>query len=354
MTESLRRRALARAWLLGGVVAAMLVGACGDDGPDVAVSTVGPSAAPATSGHAVAPPTAASGPVATTVRGSAPTERPASTTTEPRPVVPPGVLAAVITQNRTDVVENRFQVQLVNGTRDRYDITSVQLVWAGFTPDPVVRDPPTVIVGGQRLDIRTPFPGATCVGDGTRATMPSLDDAYVAIELVDGSRMELPVVDELFIGRRLYEEDCQRQAIAEMVAIEWVGLREEQFEGRPVTAAELRVSRLAGEGEFRILEVGNTIPYTVDAFEAGPGTPVVTLAADADVAEAPVRFLERRCDPHALQEVKQPTNFAAQVELPDGSVHAYIVYPPREYWLTMRRTADAACAELGLIVPLVD
>lgn len=347
-----RRLALACATLL------LAISACGDDGPHTAVpertgavtssepapsvSTTGTTAAPGTqSPPAPAVPTTAA--------------RATTTTTEPRPPVPDDQLVAVITQNRTDVVENRFQVQLVNGTDRRYEIASVQLAWDGFaSADPVIREPATIIVAGQRLDIRTPFPGARCRGDGTRATMPPVADGHVTLELVGGSVLEIPVVDELFIGRRLYEEDCERQLIESLVAVEWVDLREEQYGGRPTTAAELRLTRRAGAGEFTVLEVGNTIPYVVEPVDHRPGEPVVTLAADDDTAEAPVHFLERRCDPHALMEVKQPTNFAAQIRFPDGSVHTYIAYPERDSWLTMRATADAACEQLGLIVPLID
>lgn len=280
---------------------------------------------------------------------------PTTSTTEPRPPVPDDAFVAVITQNRTDVVENRYQVQLVNGTDQRYDVTSVQLVWDGFAPaDPVMREPATVVVAGQRLDIRTPFPGARCAGDGTRATMPPVAEGHVAVELAGGARLDLPVIDELFIGRRLYEEDCERQMIESLLAVEWVDLREEEYGGRPTTAAELRLTRRAGAGQFTVLEVGNTIPYVVEPRDHIAGEPVVTLSADADTAAAPVHFLERRCDPHALMEVKQPTNFATQIEFPDGSVHTYIAYPDRDYWLTMRTTADAACEQLGLIVPLID
>ena len=251
------------------------------------------------------------------------------------------------TQNREDPAKNQFQVQVHNGTDDRFDLAGVQFVWDGYTTPMTDRD--SIIVGGQMIDFPVPFPGATCVGDGTRATMPSLDDARVVMLLDSGETVEMPIVDKWHLARKLYEDDCERQMIDSQVAIEWVDLHEEDFEGRPVTAGQLQLTRRDGTGEFTVLSVSHTIPFFFSAVETEVGEPVITLAADADSASAPVRFLESRCDPHALAEIKQPTKFIAQVQLGDGSVHAYIIYPERDYWIPMRLTADKACVALGKV-----
>jgi hypothetical protein len=207
----------------------------------------------------------------------------------------------------------------------------------------------SVFVGGQVIDYPVPFPGATCVGDGTRATMPSIDDAKVVLLLDSGETVDVPVVDKWHLARKLYENDCEKQMIDAQVTIEWVDLHEGEFEGRPVTVGELRLTRKAGEGEYTILEVSNTVPFAFDAINSDPGEPVVTLAADADQVSVPVQFIESRCDPHALAEIKQPTKFVAQVLLGDGSEHPYIIYPERSYWTPMRLTADKACFQLGKV-----
>ena len=43
------------------------------------------------------------------------------------------MLVAVPTQNREDPAKNQFQVQIHNGTDDRFDLDGVQFVWDGFT-----------------------------------------------------------------------------------------------------------------------------------------------------------------------------------------------------------------------------
>ena len=319
------------------------IAACADDPPvpqsatDTAVTTAVSTTTSTT--PATAPPTSA----ATTP----PPSEPAPTTTEPKIEIPLGVLVAVPTQNREDPAKNQFQVQIHNGTRDRYDLDGVQFEWAGFATPMTERD--SVFVGGPVVDYPVPFPGATCVGDGTRATMPTLDDAKVVLLLDSGETVDVPVVDKWHLARKLYEEDCEKQMIDAQVAIEWVDLHEGEFEGRPVTVGELRLSRRAGEGEYTILSVSNTVPFVFDAIDSDPSEPVVTLAAGAAEASVPIQFIESRCDPHALAEIKQPTKFIAQVQLGDGSVHPYIIYPERAYWTPMRLTADKACFQLGKV-----
>lgn len=324
----------------------LLAAACADDSP--APRSAELSAESPTVATVASPPTTVATVTATTEATTpATTGAPVPTTTEPKIDIPLGVLVAVPTQNREDPAKNQFQIQIHNGTRDRYDLDGVQFEWDGFTTPMTPRD--SVFVGGQVIDYPVPFPGASCVGDGTRATMPSLDDAKVVLQLDSGDTVDVPVVDKWHLARKLYEDDCEKQMIDKQVTIEWVDLHEGEFEGRPVTVGKLRLTRRAGEGEYTILEVGNTVPFVFDAIDTEVGEPVVTLAADADTAEVPIQFVESRCDPHALAEIKQPTKFVAQVVLGDGTEHPYIIYPERSYWIPMRLTADKACVQLGKV-----
>jgi hypothetical protein len=347
-----------RRTLLAATLASLPLAACADDPPTSGLGTppntsptptTDPVAVPASPATTITPPSTAPSSTAPAVGSTVvATTEPVPTTTEPELEIPEGVLVAVPTQNREDPAKNQFQVQVHNGTGDRFDLAGVQFVWDGYTTPMTDRD--SIIVGGQMIDFPVPFPGATCVGDGTRATMPSLDDARVVMLLDSGQTVEMPIVDKWHLARKLYEEDCERQMIEAEVGIEWVDLHEEDFEGRPVTAGALQLTRRAGDGEVTVLSVSHTIPFFFSAVDTAVGEPVVTLAAGEDTASAPVRFLESRCDPHALAEIKQPTKFVAQVQLGDGSQHAYIIYPERDYWTPMRLTADKACMALGKVV----
>lgn len=310
------------------------------DGPAIAATT-SPAAPPAAA-------TASSTTTVATTTSATDTSAAATTTTEAPVPIPVGQLVAVPQQNREDPAKQQFQVQVVNGTQDRFTVTSVQFVWQGFTSPVTTRD--SIVVRGQVIDFPVPFPGATCTGDGTLDTMPTLDDAVVLLGIDDGSVREVPVVDRWHLARRLYLEDCQRQFIDRMVTIEWVGLHEEPYEGRPVTVGELRLTRGASTDEISIASVSGTIPYGFEAIDSDPGEIVITLGAADRQASVPVRFVESRCDPHALAEVKQPHKFVAQVDLGDGVLVPYIVVPPVDMFVPMRLTADEACVITGQVV----
>jgi len=298
--------------------------------------------------------------VAACVDDGPPTSRPtatlaagttsATTTSEPKVTIPDGVLVAVPIQNRPDPAKDQFQIKIVNGTSERFTVAAVQMVWAGLTTEVVERANPAIVVGGQRIDLPVPLAPATCTGDGTRATMPSLDTARVVVTEPSGATRDIPVVDPDHVARRLYEEDCRRQFVESHVAIEWVDLHEGEFEGRPVTVGELRLMRREAIGEVAVTAISDTIPFLVDPLGTEPGEVVATLPDGAATVSVPVRFLESRCDPHALAEITQPTKFVAQVMLGGADPVAYVVYPDRDLWTPMRLTADRACVQLGKVV----
>lgn len=324
---------------------ALLATACGADPSDA------PVAAPTTVAEASSTSTAGSTSRTSTTSSSSSTTSTIEfvpETTEPKLPIPEGQLVAVPQQNREDPAKGQFQVQVVNGTRERFDVTSVQFVWAGYTTPVTPRD--TTVVGGQTIDFPVAFPGATCVGDGLIGSMPTLDDAVVLLGLGDGSVREVPVVDRWHLARRLYLEDCQRQHLAASVTIEWADLHREEWEGRPVTAGVLRLTRGTSSDTITIDTISGTVPYSFEPVDSGDGEPVAVLPAGTSMIEVPIRFTESRCDPHALAEVKQPHKFVAQVDLGDGVLQPFVVVPDQADWIPMRRTADEACVVTGQVV----
>ena len=104
------------------------------------------------------------------------------------------------------------------------------------------------------IDFPVPFPGADL-----RRRRHAGDDADprrragCVLLLDSGETVEVPVVDKWHLARKLYEDDCEKQMIDAQVAIEWVDLHEDEFEGRPVTVGEFRLTRRDGDGEFTML-----------------------------------------------------------------------------------------------------
>ena len=196
-----------RVWVLA--LSALLV-SCADDSSDVTTTTT-----------------------TTTVTTTTTTAAAVTTTTEPEIEIPEGIVAAMPTQNRVDVAKGQFQVKILNGTDERFTVSGVQFVWEGYTTPVAERH--DIVVGGQRIDFPVKFPGATCVGDGTQATMPDLAAATARLILDDGSERIVPVFDVEHLARQLYLEDCERQMIDSLVAIELVDLHAVDVDGRPVT-----------------------------------------------------------------------------------------------------------------------
>lgn len=328
----------------------LLVAACADDAPAASPSP-SPTTAATTSTSSAPAPAPTTGPTTIPTTTNAPTTVPTTlpdttTTTEPEIVIPDGILAAMPTQNRVDPAKGQFQVKLINRSGESLTVTGVQFVWEGYTTP--VTERRVILSGNRRVDVPVAFPGARCVGDGTLATMPSLETAVVRLILEDGSEREAPVYDVDHLARRLYLDDCERQMIERMVTIEWAGIRPGELDGRPITEAELRLTRGEATGAVSVLSVSNTINFTFEAPEAPPDGPIVTLAAGEDVASAAVRFVEGRCDPHAIAESSQPFKFIAQVEL-DGAVHPFVVTPPVSEQPAMRTRVEAGCEALGKI-----
>ena len=257
-------------------------------------------------------------------------------------------------QNRLDVAKKLFQVKILNRTDEPAAVTGAQFVWAGMTT-PVAERENTVPPGG-RTDFPVPLVPAVCHGDGSEASMPDLATATVVLTLADGSQRDVPVYDVKRVARRLYLQDCERQRIAGDVQIEWTDLREVDVDGRPVTEGRLRLVRGASTSQVTVRFVSNTINFTVDwpeEPEVGTGdTPAVVavLEEGEQSASVPVRFVEGRCDAHALSESSQPFQFVAIVELGDGVERSYAVVPAAPDQIPMKQRVERACEILGTTV----
>lgn len=285
----------------------------------------------------------------TTTAPTTPSVANAPSTTEwvlPRVEVPMGVLAAMPQQNREDPAKGQFQLQIINGTSERLRVVSVQFVWVGLSTPVAVRD--DTVVAGQRIDFPVKLPVADCVGDGTIADMPDIGTATATVGLDDGTQLTVPVFDTFGVARKLYLRDCDRQLVERSVQLEWADLAEVEFDGRPVTEGVLRMTRLDNDNEIRIFSAGNTIPFVVVlGDDEAPGEALAVLPHTATQLAEPVRFVEGRCDAHAVAEVKQPFKFILQIDLGDGVLHPYVLMPLEPDRVPMQQTAVKACTIRG-------
>lgn len=220
----------------------------------------------------------------------------------------------------------------------------MQFVWDGFTTPVAERH--DSMVPGLTLDFPVQVAAADCAGDGLVDDMPPVADAVVRLALDDGSTIDAPVFDVDGVAQRLYLDDCERQMIESLVAVEWTDLHDEPLDGRVVTGGGLRMVRTGATGEVRLLSVSNTVLFTVETLETAPDEPVATLEADHDEVVAPIRITENRCDAHARSESSQSFRFVGQIDLGGGDVHPFTILPSKDDQVQMRARLEAGCAYL--------
>ena len=268
----------------------------------------------------------------------------AKTIAETPITIPKGVLAAMPFQNRLDVAKEIFQIKLINGTPDAVDVIAVQFVWDGLTTAIAYRE--NSILAGDRIDFPVPLAPANCWGDGTQGSMPDLASAVAAVTLRGGQVLEVPVFDVEHFARNLYLKDCERQHIIRAVDIQFADIHEVTVDGRPVTEGVLRLTRRQSLDTIAVTFISNTIIFTFVSLGASQN-PVATLRSDQSIVEVPVRFIEGRCDAHALSESSQPFNFYAVVQLGDGIERTFRTVPAVADQNPMRRTVESGCKILA-------
>lgn len=249
-------------------------------------------------------------------------------------------------QNRLDVAKGIFQVQLINGTTESLEVVAVQFVWDGLTT--AVANRTNRLLAGDRVDYPVPLAPAICLGDGTQASMPNPQTAIVKVTLVDDRVIDVPVFDVKHFARKLYLKDCERQHILRQVDVQFAELHEVTLEGRPVTEGVLRLTRRQSPNKVVVTFVSNTINFTFVPM-AGSQDPVATLSADQAMVEVPIRFIEGRCDAHALSESSQPFNFYALLLLGDGTERSFATVPAVADQIPMRKRVETACEFLGKV-----
>ena len=231
-------------------------------------------------------------------------------------------------QYRDDEAQARLQLRIVNHSNDRFAVDALRLKWSGLTTPEGAAG--LTVVPGQTVDLPVPLADASC-GDDPLGEPPSLAGAVAELLLDDGTIVELPVVDAEGVAGRLWRNDCERQWIESQAAIAWTDLHAEAIGDDPIarsaSVATLRIERGGAEGDVVVSDIAGTVMFIIDAPALdAPSPDARTLAADDDVLEIEVTFVEARCDPHAFAETKQPVSFA--VHLTIGGVERAIVVQP--------------------------
>lgn len=259
--------------------------------------------------------------------------------------LPAQALQVTPLQYRDDIVANRLQLQVTNRLSRQLSLATVQLSWSGMDSAPTELS--AVLGVGQRVDLPVTLGTPRCKIDGTTlGPPPPAADAQVTFTMIDGSIEVAQVTDTRGTLAALHAAGCEREMIGQQTSLEFVDFAVQRIDGRDVTVATLRMQRGAATGRAQVLSSGNTIPFNLVVGSDNPQQ-LLLLAADAAVIDAPVQFLEARCDAHAVAEAKQPFRFVMQVQLADEAPRPYVVEPPSDVRAQMLARAAAGCAVLG-------
>jgi len=261
--------------------------------------------------------------------------------TQPKVVVPRDVVFAELGQEREDVPLNLYQVQIHNDTDAEIDVARTSMTWSGFqTSAPNTKG--TKIAPRAVVDQPVPFSGASCVGDGTSASMPSIDSATAVITFANGTKSTVPVVDANGILSKLYLSDCERQNIDKAVTITLTGFRDVTNDGLPRAEATIHLRRGASTGTIRLLDTKGTVIFTLSPLSP-TNSPFLTMSSGRTGADLPVLVTEARCEDHAFAETKQPFLFVVSIDTGDGVEHGYNLVPDVSVQPHLFNMAIAAC-----------
>ncbi len=212
---------------------------------------------------------------------------------EPAPAPP---LAAELKQYRGDIAPRRVAVTVDNQGDRVVLVRSVDLAAGGFADGPPVAVTAEVPAGG-RVDVRVPYGEVR----GAGARPDAADTVLLGVQDADGEQHDVRLA--LAPGGlldRLHARECADQAL---LAVADVRLSSTWSRSGAGLDGALVLERRSGRVPVTVVEPGGNVLFTLRP--QVPGTPLGTLAADADALEVPLRITATRCDVHALADSKR-------------------------------------------------
>jgi hypothetical protein len=227
-------------------------------------------------------------------------------------------LSATLDQYREDVANERIIIRIDNAGADAVQIDELSLSWPGLTPAaPELVD--FNVIPRMKVGLAVPYGTARC-SSPPLIVEPVPDVPIAAIASTDLGEIVLPVTDPLDVLRRLYQPDCERQAIEDTVEVSFGDTWTVASEGVQLDGT-LVLTRTHSDRAVSVTGISGSVLLLLSA----DGLPA-TMAADAERLEVPVQLSNGRCDGHALGESKQTYLFQLGLEL-DGEAAALQLRP---------------------------
>ncbi len=234
----------------------------------------------------------------------------ASPETSTSPPVSAADLTAEMVQYRRDAQRGVVQVKVTNHGGAAVRVQRVEVVSGTFIT-PAVADKDSTVGAGLSVDLSVPLAEPRCADDdaeGTDATDADSTDEHLAVLVVDGTTVELPVDDRVL--EEVRAQRCAEAAVGELVGAAWQPTWEDAgvVDGEPSLRGHL------------VLTPTSSVPVTA-AVEGATTLFTIQERAEAMLEGRPetldVVVTVTRCDPHSVAEDKKGYLFPVRVT-PDG------------------------------------
>lgn len=239
---------------------------------------------------------------------------PPGTSASPSAPVAAADLTAEMVQYRRDAQRGVVQVKVTNHGGAAVRVQRVEVVSGTFTA-PAVADKDSIVGAGLSVDLSVPLAEPRCVDVDVDVDVDvgvDVDatggDEHLAVLVVDGTTVELPVDDRVL--EEVRAQRCAEAAVGELVGAAW----EPTWEDAGV---------LGGEPSLRghlVLTPTSSVPVAV-AVEGATTLFTIDERVEASLAGRPetleVVVTVTRCDPHSVAEDKKGYLFPVRVT-PEG------------------------------------
>jgi hypothetical protein len=231
-----------------------------------------------------------------------------------QPALPSDVTVTIF-ETRFDAALRQVQLRVTNDSGAPLTVLRAELDSSRFVSPAVFERSQTVPSGSARdLPVK--------LGDAVCDDSPTSDHVRLEFELTDSSRgsVLLDIADTAILDA-ITEKECRIAAVASHATIvppevaEWT-----PGAGQPAIL-DFQVIPTGAAGSLTITDVGNTTLLGLVDESGARVTPLpvgVVITSDSEPTVIRLRVVPARCDPHAVAEDKQGTQFPLAIETSEG------------------------------------
>ncbi len=233
----------------------------------------------------------------------------------PTPATLPSGVTVTVFETRFDAALGQVQLRVTNESGEPLTVLRAELDSSRFV-SPAVFERSQAVPSGSARDLPVKLGDAVCDDS------PTSDQVRLEFELADSSHgsVLLDIADTAILDA-ITEKDCRIAAVASHATIvppetaQWT-----PGAGQPAVL-DFQVIPTGAPGSLTIVDVGNTTLLGLVDESGARVTPLqvgLVINSDSEPTVIRVRVVPARCDPHAVAEDKQGTQFPLTIETSEG------------------------------------